>query len=138
MRILFIGILLVVLSSCAFAVTPIGSGAYVVRPYYPVTEATPTPDDWLTLTAYPIPSPIPTSVEPTPTPIQPLYVCPAGDYVNVRALETTSSAILGTLDKGERALVKTIHKDWTQISFLGQTAYVYKAYVVYCVNGVVQ
>lgn len=155
---LFLIGLLVFLSACTGTNEPPPPGNYAIVPLTQTIEnpdwsycsggdcwngklwiVTPTAEVFPTITEeFPVPSPLPTSSLPTLTPIGVLYVCPNGDYINVRQSPTTSSAILGQLSQGQRALVLTIYGDWTQIRYKTQVGYVYTQYVHNCVDGVLQ
>lgn len=80
--------------------------------------------------------PTDTPVVATPT-VAPLYVCPSGDFVNVRAEQSAISILLGTLRAGQRAWVYTSYKDWYQIRFNSRVAYVSKSYTEYCTDGII-
>lgn len=136
-KIAIVLVLTVLLSACAFQVVSTSPGVYNVYVLKPTDKfATPTPDDWLTLTAFPIPSPVPTSAAPTPTPITPLYVCPTGDYVNIRQLNSATSTWLGTLYAGQRLLMTGQLKDnWYQVQYKNAIAYVSATYTKLCTTG---
>lgn len=85
---------------------------------------------WLstpTAEEFPVPSPLPTSAEPTPTAPQPVYICPNGPSVNVRSDASLTASVLGQLYAGQRALMYTAYKDWYQVQFnVDQVGYIAK------------
>lgn len=85
---------------------------------------------------FPVPSPLPTSAVPTPTPIQPVYICPLLDSVNVRQSANTTSSILYVLLSGQRMLLATSYAEWYQVVYRGVPAYISKSYSKVCSDGV--
>jgi hypothetical protein len=83
-------------------------------------------------TATPIPSPAPiVSASVTPI-VAPKITATTNAFVHLRASNSTASSIVADLSGGSIVQILPISDaQWQQVSFNGQTGYIFKTYLVY-------
>jgi len=70
-------------------------------------------------------TPVPTTVAPTPTPIQKIYAClGSGSYLNIRSGPGTSYGLLGTLTTQRLEIITKLQSGWWEVWYNGQDAFI--------------